>query len=471
MTASQQMVFVSHANPEDNPFARWLALRLGRDGYPVWCDLTQLLGGEDFWRDIEAAIRERTVKFLFVLSKTSNQKQGALMELALARKVGRTSTDFVIPLRIDDISFDDINIELQRLNCIDFSKSWAAGYGQLLEKLQKDGVHRDPRFTPDAVTQWWRDHHPATEGVTATPERCLSNWFEFSQLPKHLWLHSIHPKRLFREAVSKDLLKFPVPAYPFGSCLFSFAVATELKDGLSDQGLEVEHSKRLSAQKFADTGLEHPKIERLDARKILSAMFREGFGRFAESRGLLPYELSGGAKFYWFKQGLVEGDKVFFRNPAGQRCWRAMVGFKSLMAKEGEARIRNWHFGVQAKPHFWPFIGLALRAHVTFTENGVLYESKAKQHAARRSQCKNWYNDDWLDRILATTSFFSGENGDHFVIPLSEKQNLGVQRLPLIFESPVSYQLLEQALRPEEAEEGDEEHDEGWEQEGEDTEL
>src|SRR6266404_4768498 len=101
--ANRNMVFVSHANPEDNLFTRWLALRLAREGYPVWCDLTKLLGGEDFWRDIEAAIRGRTAKFLFVLSKTSNQKQGTLMELAVARKVGKNIHDFVIPLRIDDI--------------------------------------------------------------------------------------------------------------------------------------------------------------------------------------------------------------------------------------------------------------------------------------------------------------------------------------------------------------------------------
>jgi hypothetical protein len=63
------MIFISHANPEDNLFAQWLALRLAGDGYPVWCDLTKLLGGEDFWRDIETAIRERTAKFLYILSK------------------------------------------------------------------------------------------------------------------------------------------------------------------------------------------------------------------------------------------------------------------------------------------------------------------------------------------------------------------------------------------------------------------
>jgi hypothetical protein len=451
------MVFVSHANPEDNLFTRWLALRLAREGYPVWCDLTKLLGGEDFWRDIEIAIRDRTVKFLFVLSKTSNQKDGALMELAVARKVGKHIHDFIIPLRVDDIHHDNINIELQRLNCIDFSKGWTTGYGQLLEKLQKDGVARDPRFSPDAVTKWWRDNYSVTEGVLTTPERCASNWFEFSQLPKTLWLHSIDPPDKFEKDVKDDILKFPLPARPHGNCLFSFGKADELSAALGEHGLEIVHTQKSKFEAFSQDGLKHPKIERRDARKILSSMLRDGFQRFAVSKGLLPYELSGGAKFYWFKQGLVEDDKVFFTNSAGEKSWRQMVGYKSFSAKEGQTRYRNWHFGVQARPFFWPFTGFAVKAHVAFTENGVLYESKAKQHAARRSQCKSWYNDDWLARILATMSFLAGENSDEIQIPLSNDQQLRAKRIPMTFESPVSFQVKEQQQPVEEPEVDEEE--------------
>lgn len=465
--STRNMIFVSHANDEDNMFARWLALRLAREGYPVWCDLTQLLGGEDFWQDIETAIRERTAKFLFVLSKSSNHKPGTLMELAVARKVGKHVGDFVIPLRIDDLAYDDVNIELQRLNCIDFTKGWAIGYKQLLEKLDKDGVARDPRFTPDAVTTWWRNHYPATEGVESKSERCVSNWFEFSQIPTRLWLHSIYPRRKFQTAVEKQLLALPAPAHPYGTCLFSFANARELKAALDEHGLEVDHAKKLSGPKFSEHGLKHPEIDRREARNILSAVFRDGFERLAISKGLLPYELSGGAKFYWFKQGLVENDKVFFLNSAGERGWRAMVGFKSLSAKEGQTRIRNWHFGIQARPHFWPFGAMAVRAHVAFTENGVLYESKARQHSARRSQCKDWYNDAWLDRILAVMSFLSGGDSDEILIPLSKDQVLGVSRIPLLFESPVSFKLIEAqppVEEPSDEEEGeDEPEDEGVE--------
>src|SRR2546423_12251503 len=99
---ARDMVFLSHANPEDNAITEWLALQLAKEGYPVWCDLTRLLGGEDFWVDIEKAIRERTIKFIYVLSKTSNTKIGSLKELSVAENVARDNgmSDFILPLHI-----------------------------------------------------------------------------------------------------------------------------------------------------------------------------------------------------------------------------------------------------------------------------------------------------------------------------------------------------------------------------------
>src|SRR6266852_3990821 len=78
VTQPRDTLLLSHANPEDNEFTLWLALQLAKEGYRVWCDLTKLLGGEIFWDDIEDVIRQSAVKVLFVLSRTSNARDGAL---------------------------------------------------------------------------------------------------------------------------------------------------------------------------------------------------------------------------------------------------------------------------------------------------------------------------------------------------------------------------------------------------------
>ncbi|QDU70648.1 toll/interleukin-1 receptor domain-containing protein [Mucisphaera calidilacus] len=107
-------VFVSHANPEDNAIATWLTLRLTREGYRVWCDVVKLRGGDDFWKNIEAAIRLRTRRFIFVTSRVSNQKPGTLKELAIAEGVARTLGEnrFIIPVKVDDLPYGEHNIQI-----------------------------------------------------------------------------------------------------------------------------------------------------------------------------------------------------------------------------------------------------------------------------------------------------------------------------------------------------------------------
>jgi hypothetical protein len=145
-TDARTMVFVSHATPEENEFARWLTLQLANEGYPVWCDVTKLLGGEKFWEDIQDAIKNKTSKFVFALTKASNTKSGTLDELNLAltveKKLGR---DFVVTLKLDDLPFDDVYINIQRRNHIDFRTSWATGLAKLLERLKEDGI---PKMIP-----------------------------------------------------------------------------------------------------------------------------------------------------------------------------------------------------------------------------------------------------------------------------------------------------------------------------------
>src|SRR2546422_151175 len=176
----RDMLFISHANPEDNEFTRWLALRLAGEGFPVWSDITQLLGGEDFWIDIEDAIRRRTAKFLYVLSKHSNRKPGPLAELEVARKVQRAEDldDFVVPLGIDDLPSTEFNIELTRLNTIPFHAGWHDGLMQLLAKLDREGVARRSAFGPPAVASWWRERANAQHAILQTPEMVATNLYQ-----------------------------------------------------------------------------------------------------------------------------------------------------------------------------------------------------------------------------------------------------------------------------------------------------
>jgi hypothetical protein len=57
----RDIVFISHATPEDNEFVKWLGARLIGLGYNVWADVFELKGGTPFWKNIEEAIRTRAL--------------------------------------------------------------------------------------------------------------------------------------------------------------------------------------------------------------------------------------------------------------------------------------------------------------------------------------------------------------------------------------------------------------------------
>src|SRR4029077_14746042 len=76
--------------------------------------------------------------------------------------------------------------------------------------------------------------------------------------------------------------------------------------------------------------------------------------------------------------------------------------------------------------------------HVVFTEDGEPYESDRRQHRARRSQCKNWFNNDWLDRIIATLTFLSDEQ-QMLRVRVASAAEISISNELGTYESPISY--------------------------------
>jgi hypothetical protein len=51
-TPNREALFISHATPEENAFARWLGAKLAAMGYEVWADVMRLHGGADWSREL-----------------------------------------------------------------------------------------------------------------------------------------------------------------------------------------------------------------------------------------------------------------------------------------------------------------------------------------------------------------------------------------------------------------------------------
>ncbi len=398
----RDLVFISHANPQDNAFALWLASRLACAGFATWSDVTRLLGGEEFWDSIEEAIRKHAAKVVVVLSQDAQVKKGVLDEINLAVSVERASSldGFVIPVRVDNLPFDYVRANLARKKLIDFNGNWAAGLAQLLEVLERDGVPKVNMDGAKGVAHWHELYRQAEAKITATPETLVSNWLPITRLPDRIFMHDLNVENFRIDDVIKIIDE---PCFRYGRLIGTFAEARELQAQL-DPAIVVTKQYEIVLSDFR-TGhpSDLPGLGEGEAHRYLVSLLRQAWNRSARARGLIPLQLASGGIAWFFPKGLVDGNKVVFRDYAGIDRRKTLVGLS-------KRRKVYWHFAVEAKPVLSQLSRLVLRPHVVFTEDGLTpLESKERMHALRRRFCKNWWNDRWRDLLLAFSAWFAGE--------------------------------------------------------------
>lgn len=425
----RQLVFISHANPEDNEFASWLGTRLTAAGYDVWADVFRLVGGEAFWRDIGQAIKEDAAIVIVALSRNSYRKDGVLNEIALAVGTGQKlqKASFVTPVRLDDLPFSEFPEQVIRLNAIDFAGNWAGGLSRILEVLQKSAVPQRQTELGTALEMWRQFRLRQTATVTTTPETVLSNWFPITALPPHVNFCRFNTSQ---EMMKTALQDFQAPIVPYMRLGGSFADTAILQLETSPQ-VTLEHAYRVPIGDIIEgQQKDGPGLSRQDGRNMVTSLLRQGWERFAEKRGLLKYEFSHGHA--WFLPlGLAEGNVARFVDQNGKTRRRLLVG-------RSEKRNVYWHLAVSARVMIAEPARLILRPHVVFTTDGKTpLTSKARAARLRKSFCKMWWNDRWRDLVRAFASFLAEEKAE-FQLPLGGDATATVAAQSIVFTAPLS---------------------------------
>lgn len=122
-------------------------------------------------------------------------------------------------------------------------------------------------------------------------------------------------------------------------------------------------------------------------------------------------------------------------------------------------KLRYWHYALSGKPVIRPETLFLIKGHVVFSDDGFsLWTNKDQTAKARRNQCKNWWNDEWRDRMYATISFLAQGN-EQVILPLGANTAFSLSRQPILFESPVSYLEPGELLKEENLEDYEGEED------------
>ncbi|MBN1545887.1 MAG: toll/interleukin-1 receptor domain-containing protein [Syntrophaceae bacterium] len=429
---NRKLVFISHANPEDNEFTLWLAARLSSMGYLVWSDLTELFGAEIFWDDIEDAIRNHAAKVVVVLSRVAQQKDGVLDEINLAVSVERNEglKRFVVPLRIDDLPFSDVKPNLGRKNIIDFEGgNWTEGLGQLLKVLARDDVPRKQTMSAREISSWIEKFLTGSRKIVKESHSLLSNWFQITALPETLNFLMVPIKN---EKVRSYFEPFQYPVYPYQNMLATFASEDDVNQFLPSW-FRATTAYRIPLLAILNSEAHSlPQLEWFDASNMLSFLIRSTWDSLMRALGLLQYEMANGRKAWFPAAGYSPDGWTRYSDINDTLRRRRLVG-------RSKRRKVHWHFAMEA----WPFIGreprIVLKPHVVFTEDGKTPLSSVQQmHQLRRGFCKNWWNPRWRDLILAYTTLITSES-ESLKLPAGSEQAFIVQRMPISFRSPVSF--------------------------------
>lgn len=419
MTA-RDVIFVSHASGPDNTFATWISARLAMAGYKVWCDQEKLLGGEDFWKDIETELRANVVKFVLVISKNmrdsnGSTRDGVAKEIAVADALKKKLGDpyYIIPAVIDDTPFDEFGIEFIRLNGVDFKTNWATGLAQLIKVLERDSVPHSADLANPTLQEWRNIHKSLGRALAKTDEVLQSNWLSIEKMPENLNFYevvrpvSLPEMRSIASACS-------IPCANHGRLLATFATFDELQTALGDTVPVKPRGVLLLADFLAGKTGDILGIAPSDARNKVSSMVRQAWDESMRSRGLTQYEMANQKLAWWFPSKLVEDDTLRYSDLNGKSRRRAVMGVRGKKELgDGSTSPRYyWHLGFTSVPLISDASRLILRPRVIISEDGSTpLENKTKLNSVRRKVTGLWFNDKWRGLVMGFCTWLANGEG------------------------------------------------------------
>lgn len=434
-TSVRDTILITHANPQDNDFARWLAGRLAVAGYKSWVDVRALRGGDDFWDKIEHVLRNEAIKQIVVVSEHIG-KQGVKKELALGDVMRRKLDDpeFMVPIRIADIDFGDFPTEILRQNAHDAFPNWAACLEPLFATLDAAGVPKIASPDADQLSMIISAQEEGRKLVTEIPEILYSNWFGLDARPD-VWVLDGKGTTAQLNAWS-EFTRIPHVLHNGGVIAFSGPVAIE---GLDDLAPPLKARASLPFNSVIDGSYPHIFGQRSEARRLIVNLMRQHWDLAMHRSGLLPVDFASGARGWFVPDGLIE-KSVKSTLADGHKVDRVLSGkFKAL----------RWHLCLVAQPKLWPEALYRVHANVAVTTDGRATLPGDQLQRMRLRLTRSWFNDKWRDMLLAAMSWLA--NGDETLDLSATGERLAIRSLPMTFDFEVSFSAVEDRRGEEDA--------------------
>lgn len=420
----KEYLFVSAA-PSDRVFADWLTKKLTAEGYKVWFEGLALLGGESYPDDVDTAIREQAACVLGVYSQTSLTDPEIMRQRALALSLARErKNDFLVPLDIDGVRPQQLDRVTAALTFVPFQANWAQGLKQLLQKLEATALPKPLVSGRTVAASTFLEDDVLAEET----ERVVSNCLTVEHIPplilrfeadRDLTYQELLDLRLvwaFRKTAPKEFLSLQEP---------KTAV-------MNTYGLRF-----LESREWVGKG----GVFGIRVHDLLVELIRKAMGVKCHEKGLV---FCPDMRLYYFPEGLVPDDRLKFVRPDDAKTFVQTSGRRKFWRPTGSEYYRYY-----LAPDFtviqWPFENytVLIRIRIRITDDAGRIFPKRTGNSRRKHLCGDWWNHEWLNRMLGICQFLTSDRGKINIGDCLEEE-LVISGTPVTLTAPFS--INEQAL-------------------------
>jgi hypothetical protein len=422
----RHLVFISHANPEDNPAAAWFATQLTLLGYDVWCDLKNTHGGEsEFWLKVQKTIENDAAKFVYILSNTScdfEKKKGIYKELQAADNLKRDN--FIIPVAIEKLT--RTRPILLNTSIYIEGENWAVGLRELVERLNEDGVPKRADIDYEKVSSWWPAASVEQIVRTDAADEVVSNVISIKALPP-----KIHLLKVFSEGnplIGFERLRGALPNSPafsaHGDYAITFAAPADLSPLMT--GLDIVTTYAPATSDFLASGHQEAGIALETARNIVTYLVGQAWDGFLASKNLSAKTSPRRRSIWYLREAQLPKNRASITE-AGKRA----VSIQLVGTVQHYRKTYRWHFGI------YPTVDLRVNNGIVLSPKAVIsLPRKRSELGAALDETEttpylvddkkvlkalNWWNKEWRQKLLAMLSWLS-EGQPEFAIPVGYQQ-------------------------------------------------
>ena len=415
LASSFDHLLIDDADSETT-LALWISRRLTLAGYHVWCRHLAPLAGSSAPDTIRSLIRARAFRYLPILSPAFIESPDATARRNLAHALAEERhTDLVLPLYAAQVDPARLEHETRRLTGAHFEEGWADGLKQLMAALEATQCPKCRETDSSSVL-----HSFMPPNVLEESEEILAaNVFPVTAVPG--WLRRFKCKESLTEEQIRALRQLWAFHVVSSSHFISFCSPPA-------ESQRCHHLESAGELRWRDD----KEMDSIPVYDLVKELLRRSMDVACASKGLV---FCPDRELFYIPNGLVERNFLPVVTANGKPRKVGVVGERTFGRGRRKAKYRyhvaptfscSWRSGRYE-------IVVRLRLRITNLA-GSLYPSRAAL-ARRKDIGGTWWNDDWLNRIMAVMQFLA--TGDVITVGLPLDDAVQVSSIPQMWPVPV----------------------------------